>query len=63
MASLNKMKQKKLEKMFGERVTFDKTERKLYGHDIAAMPSMVKHIICETTPDADFQPTSEAQLA
>jgi Fe-S oxidoreductase/FAD/FMN-containing dehydrogenase len=63
MASLNKTKQKKLEKMFGERVTFDRTERKLYGHDIAAMPSMVKPIIGDTTPDAVVQPTSEAQLA
>jgi len=63
MASLSKTQQKKLQKMFGERMTFDKTERKLYGHDIAAMPSMIKPIIGDTVPDAVVQPTSEAQLA
>ena len=62
MSSLNKTHQKKLEKMFGERVTFDKTERKLYGHDIAAMPSLIKPLIGDTTPDAVVQPSSEAEL-
>ncbi len=63
MAGLSKTQQKALAAMFGERVTFDKTERKLYGHDIAAMPSMVKPIIGDTTPDAVVQPASEAQVA
>ena len=58
MSSLSKTQQKQLSKMFGERLTFDKTERKLYGHDIAAMPSMVKPVIGDTTPDAVVQPTS-----
>jgi Fe-S oxidoreductase/FAD/FMN-containing dehydrogenase len=62
MASLTKTQQKRLAAMFGERVTFDKTERKLYGHDIAAMPSMIRPIIGDTTPDAVVQPTSETQV-
>jgi Fe-S oxidoreductase/FAD/FMN-containing dehydrogenase len=52
-----------LDDLFGERVTFDKTERKLYGHDIAAMPSMVKPIIGNTVPDAVVQPRGAEQLA
>jgi hypothetical protein len=36
--------------MFGPRATFDATERKLYGHDIAAMPSLFKLLIGDTTP-------------
>ena len=54
---------KSLAELFGERVTFDKTERKLYGHDIAAMPSMVKPVIGNTVPDAVVQPRSAEQLA
>jgi Fe-S oxidoreductase/FAD/FMN-containing dehydrogenase len=52
-----------LAELFGERVSFDKTERKLYGHDIAAMPSMVKPVIGNTTPDAVVQPRTAEQLA
>ncbi len=52
-----------LDDLFGERVNFDKTERKLYGHDIAAIPSMVKPVIGNTVPDAVVQPRSAEQLA
>lgn len=62
MASLNAVQKRQLVEMFGERVTFDETERRLYGHDIAAMPSMVKPVIGGTTPDAVAQPRSERQL-
>lgn len=47
---------------FDNRVTFDRTERTLYGHDIAAMPSLVKPLIGNTTPDAVVQPRNEAEL-
>ena len=63
MSSLSKTQQKQLSAMFGERLTFDKTERMLYGHDIAAMPSMVRPVIGDTTPDAVVQPASEEKLA
>ena len=62
MSSLSKTQQKKLTAMFGERLSFDKTERKLYGHDIAAMPSMIKPVIGDTTPDAVVQPVSEEKI-
>jgi FAD/FMN-containing dehydrogenase len=51
-----------LDNLFGERVTYDKTERKLYGHDIAAIPSLVKPLVGDTTPDGVVQPTGEEQL-
>ncbi len=51
-----------LEREFGERVTFDETERKLYGHDIAAMPKLVKPLIGSTVPDAVVQPEDREEL-
>ncbi len=51
-----------LQNEFGERVTFDETERMLYGHDIAAMPKLFKPLIGDTTPDAVVQPSSEEEL-
>ena len=51
-----------LDKKFGNRVSFRKTERKLYGHDIAALPSIVKPIIGSVTPEAVVQPASELEL-
>ena len=41
---------------------FDKTERKLYGHDIAALPSLIKPLLGNTTPDAVVQPETEKEL-
>jgi FAD/FMN-containing dehydrogenase len=52
-----------LEEKFGSRVTFHKTERKLYGHDIAAMPGLFRPLIGETIPEAVVQPESEAELS
>jgi Fe-S oxidoreductase/FAD/FMN-containing dehydrogenase len=51
-----------LEEKFASRVTFDRTERRLYGHDIAAMPTIIKPLIGDTTPDAVVQPHSEEEL-
>jgi FAD/FMN-containing dehydrogenase len=52
-----------LEALFGDRVTFERLERKLYGHDVAAMPNLIKPLVGDTTPDAVVQPRSEEQLA
>jgi len=46
-----------LKQKFGERVSFDKTERLLYSHDTASLPGMVKKII-NTVPEAVVQPIS-----
>ena len=51
-----------LNERFKNRVNFDPVERKLYGHDIAAIPGMVKPLIGNTTPDAVVQPQSEEEL-
>jgi Fe-S oxidoreductase/FAD/FMN-containing dehydrogenase len=51
-----------LEQKFGSRVSFRKVERKLYGHDIAAMPGLFKPLIGDTTPEAVVQPETEAEL-
>ena len=52
-----------LETKFGTRVNFSRTERKLYGHDIAEIPSLVKPLIGNTIPDAVVQPQSEEELS
>lgn len=44
------------------RVNLDRIERKLYGHDIAAMPGLVKPLLGSTIPDAVVQPQSEQEL-
>ena len=51
-----------LENKYGNRVSFRRTERKLYGHDIAAMPGLIKPLIGDTTPDAVVQPKTEEEL-
>jgi Fe-S oxidoreductase/FAD/FMN-containing dehydrogenase len=51
-----------LQRKFGERVTFDPVERRLYSHDIGALPHLVKPLVGNTTPDAVVQPESEAEL-
>jgi Fe-S oxidoreductase/FAD/FMN-containing dehydrogenase len=51
-----------LQKKFGSRVSFNTTERRLYGHDIAAMPSLFKPFIGNTTPEAVVQPETEAEV-
>ena len=51
-----------LKAKFGERACFLPTERKLYGHDIAEIPSLIKPLVGNTTPDAVVQPQSEEEL-
>jgi Fe-S oxidoreductase/FAD/FMN-containing dehydrogenase len=55
--------QKAFLEKFGSRMTLDETECVLYGHDIAAIPNLVKPLVGNTTPDAVVQPQSEAELA
>ena len=59
---MNETRQQDLRNNYGDRVTFRKTERKLYGHDIAAVPGLIKPFIGNTIPDAVVQPESEAEL-
>ena len=63
MSEINKKHREYLEEKFGSRVNFRRSERKLYGHDIAAIPGLVKPFIGETVPDAVVQPQNEAELS
>jgi len=45
-----------------ERINFDRVERKLYSHDIAAMPGMVKPLLGPVMSDAVAQPQTETEL-
>lgn len=60
--TLNLENQNYLLEKFKNRLTFDPIERKLYGHDIAAIPALVKPLIGNTTPDAVVQPETEEEL-
>ncbi len=62
MGKLNAKHRSWLEHRFPDRVTFRRTERKLYGHDIAAMPGLFKPLIGDTTPEAVIQPESEQDV-
>ncbi|KPJ60761.1 MAG: Fe-S oxidoreductase [Latescibacteria bacterium DG_63] len=56
------VRQKTYLEKFGNRVSFDPTERLLYGHDIAAIPNMIRPLIGRTTPHAVVRPESEEEL-
>ncbi len=62
MGKVNSKRRSYLEEKFGKRVSFNETERKLYGHDIAAMPGLIKPLVGDTTPDAVVQPETEEEL-
>jgi FAD/FMN-containing dehydrogenase len=62
MGNINSKQQAYLEDKFGSRVCFRRTERKLYGHDIAAMPGLIKPLVGNTTPGAVVQPETEQEL-
>jgi len=63
MARLTKDDKKWITEKFGERANFRRTERILYSHDIAAIPSLFKPLIRGTVPDGIVQPQSEEELA
>jgi len=48
---------------FGPRATFDEMERKVYGHDIGSIPSMIKPFLGRTAPDAVVQPETTEELS
>ncbi len=63
MAGLSRKEREYLRERFPGRVNFDRTERMLYGHDIASVPKLLKPLIGGTTPRAVVQPADEAELA
>jgi Fe-S oxidoreductase/FAD/FMN-containing dehydrogenase len=58
---MDKQYQKALEANFGDRVSFEKTERLVYSHDTASLPKMVKQTL-KTVPDAVVQPLSASDV-
>ncbi|MDD5191318.1 MAG: FAD-binding and (Fe-S)-binding domain-containing protein, partial [Dehalococcoidales bacterium] len=62
MSNINATERKYLSEKYGDRVSFRKTERKLYGHDVASLPGLVKPLVGNTTPDAVVQPLNEMEL-
>jgi Fe-S oxidoreductase/FAD/FMN-containing dehydrogenase len=62
MGYLGKKDKAWLAERFGPRVNFSRTERVLYGHDIAAVPSLFKPLVGNTVPDAVVQPETEEEL-
>ena len=62
MAGLQAADKRSLESLFRTRVSFDRMERTLYGHDIAEIPSLIKPLVGSTVPDAVVQPASEEEL-
>jgi Fe-S oxidoreductase/FAD/FMN-containing dehydrogenase len=62
MSSLSTEQVRFLESKFGKRASFNKLERKLYSHDIASMPSMVRPLVGNTTPRAVVLVDSETEV-
>ena len=62
MSKINTRTREFLKEKFGDRITFSRIERKLYGHDIAVMPGFFRPLIGNTIPDAVVQPENEDEL-
>jgi len=62
MGKLNSHQQTFLRQRFGDRVTFSPIERKLYAHDIAALPGLIKPLVGKAFPVAVVQPETEQEL-
>ncbi|MDP8223178.1 MAG: FAD-binding and (Fe-S)-binding domain-containing protein [Candidatus Lernaella stagnicola] len=63
MSAIGKRERAFLSVKFGNRVNFERLERKLYSHDIGGMPSLVSPLVGDTTPEGIVQPESEEELA
>lgn len=62
MSSISTKHKEFLQETFGDRANFKRLERRLYGHDIAEIPSLIKPLIGDTTPDAVVQPVNEDEV-
>lgn len=56
MRKINKDLREELIEKFGSRVSFRAVERKLYGHDIASIPSLIRPFVGNTIPEVVVQP-------
>jgi len=62
VAKIGKKEKTWLEGHFGPRANFNPTERLLYSHDIAAMPSLFKPLVGNTTPHVVVQPENQEEV-
>jgi Fe-S oxidoreductase/FAD/FMN-containing dehydrogenase len=62
MSKLDMKRKAYLDSVFGSRIAWRRTERLLYGHDIAAIPGLIKPLVGDTIPEAVVQPTSAEEL-
>jgi len=62
MRQLNNAQRDDLFSIFGNRVSFDPIERRLYSHDVGVIPSLIKPLVGDTTPAAVVQPQTEDEL-
>jgi len=62
MGRLRNKQLEHLRRTFGDRVSFRRTERLLYSHDVAALPSLFRPLVGNRLPDAVVQPASEEEL-
>lgn len=62
MSKVTEHVEKKLEKIFGDRVRTDRVERKMYSYDIGALPSLIKPFVPVGIPGAVVRPENEDQI-
>ena len=62
MKALSQVQQEQLRDMFGKWVSFDKEERRIYSHDVGAVPRLIRPIIGSATADAVVQPATETEI-
>ena len=62
MPAVSKVVEEELAAIFGERMRTDRVERKLYSHDIGAMPKLVAPLMPTGIAGAVVRPTSEDEV-
>ncbi|UWG96458.1 FAD-binding oxidoreductase [Dehalobacter sp. DCM] len=60
--AVQKEKMEEMKTFWGNRISFDRLERKIYARDMGVMPSMVKPLVGNPIPDGIVQPVSEEEL-
>ncbi len=63
MARLSERVEGSLRELFGERVRFDRVERKMYSFDIGTMPRLVKPLVPAGLAGAVVRPKTEDEVA
>ncbi|MEN8129275.1 MAG: FAD-binding and (Fe-S)-binding domain-containing protein [Pseudomonadota bacterium] len=62
MKTLSPTLKEQLRHMYGEWVSFDKQERRIYSHDVGVIPKLIRPLVGEAVAAAVVQPRTEQQL-